>query len=173
VTRKRTWMPAEDQIIRETMDLPAATVAARLPGRTPRSVSQRRAVVAGIIKPKLTKPATTARGRSHWLIAKTCPGCGQFLPVAAYSRRSRGGWDQWCTACMRRTTRAHTDREAAQTRETAHRHYQLWTGSELDTVLAQDAGGRWLHTTADAAALVGRTSAAVQHARNTYRNAAT
>lgn len=171
VARKRAWSLEEIQIVRETMDLSLADVAARLPGRSAKAISDRRMYVRGTRRPIVTETPTVPRGRANWLLAKTCVECGRFLPATDYLVRSRGGWTHTCKTCRIKVTRRYTDRDREQTRRTARHHQQDWTGQELDVILARRDDGRWLYSTRDAALMVGRTSSAVQQARSNYRNA--
>lgn len=171
MARKRGWTPEEDKIVGETMDLPLATVAGRLPGRTAKSVVYRRMVLQGTRLPIVTQTPTVGRGRAAWLIAKTCVECGRFLPAAEYLVRSRGGWTHTCKTCRVKITRRYTDRDLAETRQTAVHHAQPWTSKDLNVALARRSDGRWLYSARIAAEMVGRTSSAVQRARSAYRNA--
>lgn len=167
--RNRTWTPGEDRIIRDTMALPLAEVAAKLPGRTAKAVSNRRQMVRGTRKPRVTQPPTPPRGRPHWLIAKTCPVCGRFLPADQFPGRARGGRAHTCDDCITGVTRAYSDRDLTHTRPIAHHHYERWTDREADIITATDDRGHWVHTAREAAVLIGRTSAAVQGARSIFR----
>lgn len=111
------------------------------------------------------------RGRAHWLVARTCPRCGELRQAAEYGQRSRGGAAWVCLQCIGRESRPYSDRDQDQTRPVARRHYELWTADELDVVLAVGVDGRWMRSTREAALVVGRTAAAVQQARSAYRNA--
>lgn len=166
--RNRTWTPEEDAIVRATMHLPLAAVAARLPGRTPRTVSWRRLRINGTVKPKVKQCPMVPRGRAHWLIAKTCVGCGDFLPAASFPPGSRSRHADLCLTCRIRASGAAKRGDQAATRPTAEHHYQRWTIGDLDIIMATDEDGRYMRTAREAALLIGRTALAVQQARIAY-----
>jgi hypothetical protein len=69
-----------------------------------------------------------------------------------------------CSDCeaaeAKRTARA--SQRNARTVDGAWRHRQQWTGPELEVALMRDANGDWLRSTAEVAAMIGRSLFAVQ-----------
>jgi hypothetical protein len=170
----RYWTATEDEMV-VAHHMTNAELARQI-DRTVYAVSQRRMVLKGTSsKPRWGAVGfpTMPRGHTGWLIAKTCPQCGAFLPASAFEVKRDGGRRHICAPCQsdvfleryradeqfRAQTNANALRHHAKSQistiDRAHHAGMEWTGPELEIVMREDL------TRPQKAEMLGRTHYAI------------
>ena len=179
VTR-RPWEPDHDALALDP-SLRAKDVAVRV-GRTVTAVYARRQVLRGTSSRPRWRASSfpqLPRFRAQWLIAKTCPLCGQLLPADDFSKQRDGRRGAYCRVCNSGRTvdrrladvasfdgqvHRRTREKQSESASRARNNRKEWTGPELE----------YLTSTTDRelqqAERLGRTVYAIRHIKRKMKN---